>query len=72
MLAGRAARDGEDRGAVVCSCFEVGVKQITKAALGGCGTVEQIGKELRAGTNCGSCRPEILKIIEGHREARAT
>ena len=73
MLAGRAARGGEDRGAVVCSCFEVGVKQITNAVLAGrCGTVEQIGKELRAGTNCGSCRPEIRKIIEGHREARAT
>ncbi len=73
MLAGRAAQGGEDRGAVVCSCFEVGVKQITNAVLAGrCGTVEQIGKELRAGTNCGSCRPEIRKIIEGHREARAT
>ena len=73
MLAGRAARGGEDRGAIVCSCFEVGVKQITNAVLTGrCGTVEQVGKELRAGTNCGSCRTEIRKIIEGHREARAT
>ena len=73
MLAGRAARGGEDRGAIVCSCFEVGVKQITNAVLAGrCGTVEQIGKELRAGTNCGSCRTEIRKIIEGQREARAT
>jgi len=73
MLAGRAARGGEDRGAIVCSCFEVGVKQITNAVLAGhCGTVEQIGKELRAGTNCGSCRTEIRKIIEGHREAMAT
>ena len=73
MLAGRAARGGEDRGAIICSCFEVGAKQITNAVLGGrCGTVEQIGKELRAGTNCGSCRTEIRKIIEGHREARAT
>ena len=62
MLAGRAARGGEDRGAIVCSCFEVGVKQITNAVLAGrCGTVEQIGKELRAGTNCGSCRTEIRK-----------
>jgi assimilatory nitrate reductase catalytic subunit len=72
MLAGRAARGGQDRGAIVCSCFEVGVKQITKAALKGCNTVEQIGKELHAGTNCGSCRTEIRKIIESHREARAT
>jgi assimilatory nitrate reductase catalytic subunit len=33
---------------------------------GRCATVEQIGGALRAGTNCGSCRPEIRKIIEVH------
>jgi assimilatory nitrate reductase catalytic subunit len=65
LLAGRAAAGTEDRGAIICSCFEVGAKQIMEAVSAGrCRDVEQIGKTLRAGTNCGSCRTEIRKIIQ--------
>ena len=64
LLAGRAASRGEDRGSIVCACFEVGEKQIADAVRAGrCRDVEQVGRTLRAGANCGSCRPEILKII---------
>ncbi len=67
VLAGRAAARGEDRGTIVCSCFEVGTKQIADAVrTGNCRDIRQIGQTLRAGTNCGSCRPEILKIIRAH------
>jgi assimilatory nitrate reductase catalytic subunit len=63
LLAGRAAAR-EDRGVMVCSCFEVGANQIADAVkTGRCRNADQIGQALRAGTNCGSCRPEILKII---------
>ncbi len=72
LLAGRAAEAGSDAGSIVCSCFEVGEKQIAGAvASGGCTDVEEIGKALRAGTNCGSCRPEIKKIIQRHRSEPA-
>jgi assimilatory nitrate reductase catalytic subunit len=65
LLAGRAAAGARDRGAIVCSCFEVGEKQIIEAvATGRCGDVDQVGKTLGAGTNCGSCRTEIRKIIQ--------
>jgi assimilatory nitrate reductase catalytic subunit len=65
LLAGRAAAGARDRGAIVCSCFEVGEKQIIEAvSTGRCGDVEQVGKTLGAGTNCGSCRTEIRKIIQ--------
>jgi assimilatory nitrate reductase catalytic subunit len=65
LLAGRAAAGTEDRGAIVCSCFEVGAKQIMEAvSTGRCRDVDQVGKTLRAGTNCGSCRTEIRKIIQ--------
>ncbi len=67
LLAGRAAAAREDKGAIVCSCFEVGAKQIANAvSKGSCCDIEQIGKALRAGTNCGSCRSEIHKIIQEH------
>ncbi|MEZ2127171.1 MULTISPECIES: molybdopterin-dependent oxidoreductase [unclassified Sinorhizobium] len=65
IVAGRPGAGRPDPGATVCSCFGVGVNQIVAAVRGGCRSVEAIGKELNAGTNCGSCRAEIRGIIEG-------
>ncbi|XUY26459.1 molybdopterin-dependent oxidoreductase [Agrobacterium sp. rho-8.1] len=65
LVAGRPGAGKADPGATVCSCFSVGVNQITAAIRNGCHTVEAIGKTLNAGTNCGSCRAEIRGIIDG-------
>ncbi|MBD0415378.1 nitrate reductase [Oryzicola mucosus] len=67
VVAGRAGADRPDPGATVCSCFSVGVNQITAAIASGCSTVEAIGQTLKAGTNCGSCRSEIKGIIDANR-----
>ncbi|MDR3496938.1 MAG: molybdopterin-dependent oxidoreductase [Ancalomicrobiaceae bacterium] len=65
LLAGRAAQDDCDPGATVCACFSVGINQIAEAVVsGGARTVAEVGEVLRAGSNCGSCRPEIARIIE--------
>jgi assimilatory nitrate reductase catalytic subunit len=67
LLAGRAGAAQPDRGALVCSCFEIGAGQIAAAVAGGCRTVAAVGEALQAGTNCGSCRSEIARIIDaGH------
>jgi assimilatory nitrate reductase catalytic subunit len=72
ILAGRAGGDRPDSGATVCSCFEVGINQIVEAvASGRCASVDEVGRALRAGTNCGSCRGEIAGIIAGAALARA-
>lgn len=71
LVAGRPGADRPDPGATVCSCFSVGVNQIVAAVRDGCHTVEAVGKELNAGTNCGSCRAEIKGIIDGCRAAAA-
>jgi len=64
LLAGRGGMDMPDPGAIVCACFSVGVNQIATAILdGGCTTVDAVGAALSAGTNCGSCRAEIQKLI---------
>ena len=64
-LAGRPGADRPDHGAIVCGCFDVGVRTIEAAVLdGGCATVEAVGALLKAGTNCGSCRPEIRRIVQ--------
>jgi assimilatory nitrate reductase catalytic subunit len=65
LVAGRPSAGRADPGATVCSCFNVGVNQITTAIRDGCHSVEAVGKELGAGTNCGSCRAEIRGIIDG-------
>ncbi|RMC31325.1 nitrate reductase [Paracoccus alkanivorans] len=65
LLAGRAGADQPDEGATVCACFGVGVNRIARAiAEQGLVTVEQVGAALQAGSNCGSCRPEIRALIE--------
>ena len=67
VVAGRPGKGIVDKGATVCSCFSVGVKQIAAAVAGGRVTVDAIGRALQAGTNCGSCRSEIQEIIDAHR-----
>ncbi len=64
IVAGRPSADRPDPGATVCSCFGVGVNQIATAARNGCATVDAIGTKLGAGSNCGSCRPEIRRILD--------
>jgi assimilatory nitrate reductase catalytic subunit len=41
----------------------VGQRAIENAAAKGCCTVDAIGKALGAGTNCGSCVPELRRLI---------
>lgn len=56
---------GEERGQLICACFGVGMKAIEEAIISGkATTTEEIGELLNAGTNCGSCVPEIKQIIQ--------
>ncbi|WP_430245395.1 molybdopterin-dependent oxidoreductase [Neorhizobium sp. DAR64861/K0K2] len=64
LIAGRPAAGRPDKGAIVCSCFSVGINEISAAAHRGCRSVEAVGLALNAGTNCGSCRPEIRRILD--------
>lgn len=64
LLAGRPRGPRMDPGPIVCSCFRVGSNTLRKAIeTHGLTNTDQIGARLRAGTNCGSCLPEIRKLI---------
>lgn len=65
-LAGRPAGSGPDEGAILCSCFSVGVNTIQQAIAGGANSLAEIGARTCAGTNCGSCRPEITALLAAH------
>ncbi|MHA6718841.1 molybdopterin-dependent oxidoreductase [Sphingomonas sp. RS6] len=64
VLAGRAPGAQADRGRVVCACFDVGLHTITAAIRDQqLADVAAIGAALQAGTNCGSCRPALARIL---------
>ncbi|HTM95477.1 MAG TPA: molybdopterin-dependent oxidoreductase, partial [Croceibacterium sp.] len=64
LLAGRPAALLPDRGPIVCACFDVGMKTIVEAiGRQDLMSVEAVGQALSAGTNCGSCKPAIQRLI---------
>lgn len=72
LLAGRGGAGVPDKGPIVCSCLEVGRNQINTAiAKTSCLTVADVGRETGAGTNCGSCRAEIGRLIHDAHHAQA-
>ena len=56
-----------DRGPVVCACFGVSQGAIREAIDAGACDAAAVGAAVKAGTNCGSCVPEIRKIINAAR-----
>lgn len=64
LLTGRPANKQTDCGRIICACHQVGIKTILQAIESdGLLDVEAIGRKLNAGTNCGSCVPELRKLI---------
>jgi len=66
LLAARPPKGAvSDTGRTVCACFSVGEKTIRRAIqTQALASVEAVGLALKAGTNCGSCVPEIRRMLE--------
>jgi assimilatory nitrate reductase catalytic subunit len=72
VLAGCPAQGHIDRGPIVCVCFDVGLSTILAAiAEQRLVDVAGVGQALGAGTNCGSCRPAIARILTTAETAHA-
>jgi assimilatory nitrate reductase catalytic subunit len=65
LLSGKSADGHASAGPIVCACFGVGRTSICDAIAAGAGTAGEIGAQLKAGTNCGSCIPELKRLIAG-------
>lgn len=63
LLFGRPPGAPADRGSMVCACLKVGAKAVVAAIAAGADTADAVGAATGAGTNCGSCRPEIARMI---------
>ncbi|RVQ65761.1 nitrate reductase [Croceicoccus ponticola] len=72
LLAGRPAGTRPDTGRQVCVCFDIGLNTILAAiADQRLSSVDAIGRALNAGTNCGSCRPQLAGILRETQVAEA-
>ncbi|RFB73397.1 MULTISPECIES: nitrate reductase [unclassified Herbaspirillum] len=70
LLIGQPIEKGADTGPTVCSCFGVGRNTICNAVREqGLKTVAEVTACLKAGGNCGSCVPEIKKLLVETRAA---
>lgn len=65
LLSGKSATGMSNPGPVVCACFGVGRNTICESISAGARTPADIGALLKAGTNCGSCIPELKRLISG-------
>ncbi len=63
LLSGKSADGVATAGPVVCACFGVGRGTICDAIAAGANSTAAIGAQLKAGTNCGSCIPELKRLI---------
>jgi assimilatory nitrate reductase catalytic subunit len=63
LLSGRSTEGMASTGPVVCACFGVGRATICDAIAAGARSSAEIGAKLKAGTNCGSCIPELKRLI---------
>jgi assimilatory nitrate reductase catalytic subunit len=72
LLSGKSTEGIADPGPLICACFGIGLNTIRASITSGeAASVDDVGRALRAGTNCGSCLPEIKRIV-GHERVAQT
>jgi assimilatory nitrate reductase catalytic subunit len=72
LLSGKSTDGLASTGPIVCACFGVGRTTICDTIAAGARTAAEIGAKLKAGTNCGSCIPELKRLIAQTGEADST
>jgi assimilatory nitrate reductase catalytic subunit len=63
LLSGKSADGSASAGPIVCACFGVGRTAICDTIAAGARSAAELGAQLKAGTNCGSCIPELKRLI---------
>jgi assimilatory nitrate reductase catalytic subunit len=56
-----------ERGGEICACFAVSRSCVEDAIHAGADSMDAIGRATRAGSNCGSCRPELRALLRRRR-----
>ncbi len=64
LLSGKPTYGSAEWSPIVCACFGVNAAEIRATVSSGrAASVEDIGRSLRAGSNCGSCVPELRRLL---------
>jgi assimilatory nitrate reductase catalytic subunit len=63
--------DAVETGGELCACFGVSHAAVAAAIADGATTLALLGAATRAGTNCGSCRPELRTVLRATRPRQA-
>ncbi len=63
--------DAADRGGEMCACFGVSCNAVETAIAKGATSLDAVSAATRAGSNCGSCRPEIRVLLRAARLKKA-
>ena len=64
LLIGRAPGRAVEAGPMICACLGVRAERIAAAVAAGATSIEAVGEATGAGSNCGSCRPEIARLLK--------
>jgi len=70
LLVGRAPGRAVETGPLVCACRGVRAQRIETAIEKGAVSVDAVAEATGAGSACGSCRPEIARLIAAAKEVR--
>jgi assimilatory nitrate reductase catalytic subunit len=63
-------RGSFNRGAIVCNCFDVSAVEINTVLMTGADLAQLQGR-LKCGTECGSCLPEVKRMVQSAAGQRA-
>jgi len=64
LLRGSAKPSEPPIGTIICSCNNVGEGNIENHIKSGCNNFDALCRLSNAGTGCGSCRPEVKRILD--------
>lgn len=69
LLAARNIAGAPGAGAIICACHGISEPVILSAIHAGATSVDAVGLACKAGTNCGSCRPDINRLLRANEGA---
>jgi assimilatory nitrate reductase catalytic subunit len=64
LLTGRPGSGHVDAGPILCACKRVAASRVAQAIMDGACNVTQVGDATGAGMTCGSCQPEIRRMLQ--------
>jgi assimilatory nitrate reductase catalytic subunit len=61
----------KSRGKIICNCFDVSENEIIETCEAGA-DLQTLQAKLKCGTNCGSCVPELKRLVKSHSTLKAS